>query len=206
MIHPGVAEQFFVVTDAEAAAVRSRFQVQKPYILFVGCIEPRKNVGALIAAYRQLPVSVRRDTELVMAGPIGWIQDEERETLLQSGEGVRYLGYVPESDLAGLFRGAAVVAYPSLYEGFGLPAAQAMACGVPVVSSNSSCLPEVIGDGGLLVDPTFAEELSHSLESILTSADLARELGSRGRELATNYRWSISAQKSLDFFHEVCGK
>ena len=116
------------------------------------------------------------------------------------GGGVRYLGYVPEGDLPGLYGGAAALVYPSYYEGFGLPAAQAMAAGVPVIASNRSCLPEVVGDAGLLVDPASVEELSEAMERVLTRPELARELAAAGRARAARFHWARCAEESLRVF------
>ena len=202
-IHPGVAEPFFAATAEDARRVGAKYELHGPYLLFVGCIEPRKNVPNLIRAYRRLPESVRRDAELVVAGPFGWAGEEVRGML--GGGGVRYLGYVPEGDLPGLYGGAAALAYPSYYEGFGLPAAQAMAAGVPVIASNRSCLPEVVGDAGLLVDPASVEELSEAMERVLTRPELARELAAAGRARAARFHWARCAEESLEFFREVVG-
>jgi alpha-1,3-rhamnosyl/mannosyltransferase len=203
VIHPGVAEPFFAAAAEDARRVDAKYELHSPYLLFVGCIEPRKNVPNLIRAYRRLPESVRRDAELVVAGPFGWAGEEVRGML--GGEGVRYLGYVPEGDLPGLYGGAAALAYPSYYEGFGLPAAQAMAAGVPVIASNRSCLPEVVGEAGLLVDPASVEELSDAMERVLTRPELARELAAAGRARAARFHWKRCAEESLEFFREVVG-
>ena len=119
---------------------------------------------------------------------------------------MRYLGYVPEAVLPGLVAGAAALIYPSYYEGFGLPAAQAMAAGVPVVASNRSCLPEVVQDAGLLIDPDCVEELSDAMQRILCNADLARTLATAGRRRSSTFRWSRCARESLEFFRDVSGR
>ena len=202
VIYPGVADVFFNVADDDVARLRQKYGIHTPYILFVGCIEPRKNVSCLIRAFMMLPASLRREIPLIIAGPFGWKSDEMRHLL--ATEPIRYLGYVPEIDLPALFRGASVVAYPSYYEGFGFPVAQAMAVGVPVVTSNRSCLPEVLGGGGLVVDPDSPEELASAIERIVTCADLARGLATQGKSRAgALYRWSLSANKSLEMFHRV---
>jgi glycosyltransferase involved in cell wall biosynthesis len=117
--------------------------------------------------------------------------------------GVRYLGYVPEDELPGLVAGASAFVYPSLYEGFGIPVAQAMAAGVPVITSNVSCLPEVAGEGGMFVDPRSSEELVKALKTMLTSPTLREQYGRSGRRLAERYRWQTCARQSLAFFHKV---
>jgi Glycosyltransferase len=129
--------------------VAQRYGLTRPYLLFVGTIEPRKNLNLLLDAYGQLAPELRESCELVVVGPSGWADAATIERLKL----IRYLGYVPEQDLPGITAGATVFVYPSLYEGFGFPVAQAMASGVPVITSNVSSLPEVAGEGAILIDP-----------------------------------------------------
>lgn len=129
---------------------------------------------------------------------------EDTGRLASRPAGVRYLGYVPEDELPGLMAGASAFIYPSLYEGFGFPVAQAMAAGVPVITSNTSCLPEIAGDGALLVDPRSAAEIRAAMEKLLASPSLRQELRVAGMARALrDYRWEICARKSLEFFHRV---
>lgn len=203
VIYPGVAEPFFRVTREQADATKTRYKLNAPYFLFVGCIEPRKNVPNIVLAWQRLAKSLRQDVQLVLAGPFGWASEEVKKTLAETNEGIQYLGYVPEADLPGLVRGAVALLYPSWYEGFGLPAAQAMAAGVPVIASNRSSLPEVVGDGGLLVNPDSVEELCHAMNRIATCPELSRELGMRGKSRARAFRWPECAARSLEFFHDL---
>jgi len=206
VIYPGVAEPFFCVTPTEACAVRKRLQLHAPYFLFVGCIEPRKNVPGLIRAYQQLPETFRRDAQLVIAGPFGWASESVRHLLMSSGNNVRYLGYVPEADLPGLIRGAIGLVYPSYYEGFGLPVAQAMAAGIPVIGSDRGSVPEVIGDGGLCVNPDSTDELSSAMQRIATDSELSGSLAAEGKLRASRFRWEACASESNRFFHEIIGR
>ena len=206
VIYHGIAEAFFQATPEEAAKARATYGLGAPYLLFVGCIEPRKNVPLLIRAYQSLPESTRREVQLVIAGPFGWESPEVYQLLTSGREPVRYLGYVPEADLPGLFRGALALVYPSRYEGFGFPPAQAMAAGVPVIASNCSSLPEVVGDAGLLVTPDSFEELREAMQRLVTHPALASDLGSRGKERAERFRWPVCARESLEFFHDVAGR
>lgn len=200
-IHPGVADAYF---EASAGDVPREFGVGKPYVLFVGTIEPRKNVGALLDAWCDLPAALRDEFRLVIAGPAGWNSAEVMNRLADSRSPAAYLGYVPEAKLPSLVAGATAVAYPSLYEGFGFPVAQAMACGVPVITSNVSSLPEVTGDGALLVDPRSPAEIRAAIERLLTDEKLRESAGAKGRAIAkARYRWPDSARKSLDFFRKV---
>lgn len=194
VIYNGVAPAFF---DAVPLAA------DKPYVLFVGTVEPRKNIAALLDAWTQLSPSVRQEFDLVLAGPAGWGDTGIGARLASAGPGVRYVGYVPEAELPALNAGATVFVYPSLYEGFGLPLAQAMAAGVPAVTSAVSSLPEVAAGAALLVDPRSAAEICAALERLLLSPSLRSELGERGRRRAEEYRWETCAARSWEFFEEV---
>ena len=143
VIYPGVPEVYF---GAQARPA------EQPYVLYLGTIEPRKNVDTLLDAWSGF--RLRGDFDLVIAGASGWSGEKTMARLASRPPGVRYLGYVPEDELPGLMAGASAFIYPSLYEGFGFPVAQAMAAGVPVITSNTSCLPEVAGEGGAVGGPS----------------------------------------------------
>jgi glycosyltransferase involved in cell wall biosynthesis len=165
----------------------------RPYILSVGALQPRKNLLTLIRAYRQLKLPV----ELVIAGQRGWMWEEiERE----AGNGVVLLGYVPDAELPALYRGAAVVAMPSLYEGFGLPLLEAMACGAPVVASNASCFPEVVGDAATLVDPHDVPAWAAALQRVIESPP-PREVSVRR---AAAFTWERTARETLAVYADAC--
>jgi glycosyltransferase involved in cell wall biosynthesis len=200
VIYPGIPEIFF---NGNPEFAKQKYKLNKPFILFVGTIEPRKNVDTLLDAWLQLPASSRDAHELVFAGPIGWAGNETVNRLRSGIEGVRVLGYVPEADLPSVTSAAAVFAYPSLYEGFGFPIVQAMAAGVPVITSNVSSMPEVVGGGGLLVDPCSANEIASAFERLLTSPRLRQDLGRKGREVASRFTWKNSAEQSAEFFSRL---
>jgi glycosyltransferase involved in cell wall biosynthesis len=205
VIYPGVAQPYFDVTPGRVEQVREHYGLERPYILYVGTIEPRKNVDGLLDAYTSLRTSLRHDVELVIAGPTGWSAAATQARLEAGMDGVRHLGYVPELYLPALTAGACVFAYPSFYEGFGFPVAQAMACGVPVVVSNLSSLPEVAGDAGFLVDPRSVHALTSALDRILSDSTLRALLAERARCRAHQFRWANAAQRSLEFFRQVVG-
>jgi len=193
VIYPGVPEVYF------GAQARPS---ERPYVLYLGAIEPRKNVDTLLDAWSGF--RFRGDFDLVVAGASGWAADETIHRLASRPPGVRYLGYVPEDELPGLMAGASAFVYPSLYEGFGFPVAQAMAAGIPVITSNTSCLPEVAGDGALLVDPRSPAEIRVAMEKLLASPALQRDLGAAGLARAKReYRWEVCARKSLEFFRKL---
>jgi alpha-1,3-rhamnosyl/mannosyltransferase len=191
-IHSGVPDEYFTAQPLRRP---------KPYVLFVGMIEPRKNIETLLDAWGD--VRFRGDVDLLIAGPPGWSSGRTMARLHSGERGVQYLGYVAESDMPSLTAGAAAFVYPSLYEGFGFPVAQAMAAGVPVITSNSSCLPEIAGEGALFVDPKSASELSAALEKLLDSESLRATVGGQGRVKAACYRWSECARLSLEFFRRI---
>ncbi|MGC9969669.1 MAG: glycosyltransferase family 1 protein [Bryobacteraceae bacterium] len=203
VIYPGVAEEFFTVEQAEAQAVAKRHRLDKPYLLYVGTIEPRKNVDRLLDAYRSIYEPVRKAHELVIVGPLGWCSEATRDRLRAPEPGIRYLGYVSEDDLPGLTAGATAFVFPSLYEGFGLPLVQAMACGVPAITSRGSSLGEVAGEDAILVDPRNTDAIAAAMQRLALSPSLREDLGQRGRLRAASFRWERNAQQSLAFFHKL---
>ena len=205
VIYHGVSGAYFDHPSLSAATA-AKYNLTRPYILFVSTIEPRKNLDRLLDAYSGLSAGIRDEFELIVAGPEGWASTQTIQRLASGEPGVRYLGYVPEVHLPGLTAGASLFVYPSLYEGFGFPVAQAMAAGVPVLTSAVSSLPEVVGDTARLVDPRSVDEIRKALEDLLLSPSVRREMAVRGRERARMFQWGECAEKSLRFFQTVCGK
>jgi alpha-1,3-rhamnosyl/mannosyltransferase len=199
VVHSGIADAFFAPGAAAVEEVRRRYGLERPFVLFIGTVEPRKNLDGLLDAWAAVPASLREEFELVLAGPIGWASPQTAARV----RSMRYLGYVPEADLAPLTAAAALFAYPSLYEGFGFPVAQAMAAGVPVVTSNVSSLPEIAGDAAVLVDPRSLQELRDALVRLMTSPSLRADLSARGRARAQRFRWQTCAEQSWDFFRKL---
>ncbi len=204
VIYSGVPKAFFEVQPQAVEAVRARYGLARPFVFGLGTIEPRKNIRTLIAAFEALPPSLREHFDLVLAGPMGWA-DQDTSSRVRGACAVRYLGYVPEADLAPLTAAATVFAYPSLYEGFGFPLAQAMAAGVASVTSNVSSLPEIAGDAAVLIDPRSLSELRDALERLMLSPDLRAELATKGRRRASLFTWERAAEQSLRFFESAAG-
>ena len=175
-------------------------QRERPYVLYVGTIEPRKNLDTLLDAWR---IVNTHDYDLVIAGATGW---RSEKTLARIREEATFLGYVPESEMPGLTAGATVFAYPSFYEGFGFPVAQAMAAGVPVLTSNTSCLPEITAGAAELVDPNSAEEIAATLKRLLDSESRRAGLAAKGRDRANLFRWENCAEESLALFRSLTGR
>lgn len=203
VIYPGVADAFFEATPQQARAAAEKYGLRRPYVLSLGTIEPRKNIDTLLDAWGQLPAAARAEFDLVAAGPAGWGDPATLERLRRGASGVRYLGYVPEEDLPGLTAGAAVFVYISLYEGFGLPLGQAMAAGVPSITSNISSMPEVAGEAALLVDPRSPAEVSSALGRLLSSPGLRERLGREAALRARQFTWEHCARRSLEFFRRL---
>jgi glycosyltransferase involved in cell wall biosynthesis len=203
VIYPGVPEAYFLIRNQDVERVRAGLQLRRPYLLYVGTVEPRKNVDLVLDALGDLPSSTSGEFDLVIAGSYGWSSQATMKRLKSSPPNVRYLGYVPESDLPALFAGAAAFLYPSLYEGFGFPVAQAMAAGVPVITSNVSSLPEITGGAAVLIDPRSRLELRDAIQNLLTSPSRLTELAAGGRVQARRFSWPAAAAKSIEFFARV---
>jgi glycosyltransferase involved in cell wall biosynthesis len=191
-----------------AAQVRAAYRLPTDFILFVGSLEPRKNILRLLTAYARLPSVLRRDVHLVLAGGPGWLNEDIRPTVHRLGlaDRVHFLGYVKEEDLPVVYSLATLFAYPSLYEGFGLPVLEAMQCGVPVLTSNVSALPEVVGEAALLVTPTDVEEITDGLTRLLESADLRTDLRARGYQRVQEFSWERCARETLAVYRRVHGE
>jgi alpha-1,3-rhamnosyl/mannosyltransferase len=205
VIYPGVSEAYFQPAQSAIERVRGAYGLQKPYLLFVGCIEPRKNLERVLDAWKALP-EVHRDFELIVAGPLGWDSERIAARLRLPDTGIRYLGYIPEEDLPAMLAGAAMLLYPSYYEGFGFPVVQAMAAGTPVVTSNGSSLAEIAGDAAVLVDPRSTGEIVEAIQQILFSPGMAQRLRACGRGRAQKFQWTDCARQSLQFFRKVAGQ
>jgi glycosyltransferase involved in cell wall biosynthesis len=185
--------------------VRQRYHLPEHFILFVGSLEPRKNITRLLAAYAKLASALQREVHLVLAGGPGWLNENIQATIQRLGlnERVHIVGYVEEKSLPVLYSLATVFVYPSLYEGFGLPVLDAMQCGVPVLTSNVSSLPEVAGDAALLVTPTEVEDIAHGLSRLLEHADLRAELRARGYQRVREFSWERCARETLAVYRNL---
>jgi glycosyltransferase involved in cell wall biosynthesis len=183
--------------------VLSRLKVHPPYLLFVGTLEPRKNLVRLIRAYRRA-AATGIPHALVLAGPLGWHhQHLHREIALRGPGEIVLTGEVPEPDLDPLYRFAAAFVYPALYEGFGLPVLEAMTRGVPVITSSTSSLPEVAGEAALGVDPGSVREIAAAIEAVATDPALAQKLATRGRARADRFSWDETARLTAQVYQKV---
>jgi glycosyltransferase involved in cell wall biosynthesis len=205
-VYCGVNPRFKPVSDEEALKrIRKKYGLDRSFVLFLGMIQPMKNLVRLIQAFKE---TVRRGFTgvLVLAGPKGWgYVEAAAEVQRQALDGqVIFPGPIRDEELPGLLSAAEIFVYPSLYEGFGLPPLEAMACGVPVVVSSSSSLPEVVGDAGLVVDPLNVGELAAAMWRALTDSALRDQLRARGFEQAKRFTWEEAARQTLEVYKATC--
>ena len=206
VVYPGRDQHLAPVTDPDVlAATRHRYGISERYLFYVGTLQPRKNLVRLVRAFAGSLAAEYPALQLVLAGKVGWLSAGILEEVRKAGLADRLLltGYVPGSDLPALMSGAVAFVFPSLYEGFGMPVLEAMACGTPVVCSNVSSLPEVAGEAALLVDPLDTGALAEALIRIVDDAELRSELVARGLEHVRSFSWRRCAQETLQVLEEV---
>lgn len=191
--------------DQARAHVKQKFGIEGDFILFVSTIEPRKNLPTLLAAYSKLRDAYASHAQLIVAGHKGWLTDEVDQAIekYKLRNRICFLGSVPTPELPYLYNAARVFALPSFYEGFGLPPLEAMASGTPVVVSNVSSLPEVVGDAGLLVDPNDVEAWAVALHRVLTDDALHAEMSAKGLVRAAHFSWERAARETLEVYRKV---
>jgi glycosyltransferase involved in cell wall biosynthesis len=203
IVHQGVGPQFKPELDqGKLAFIRQTYGLPERYLLYVGSIEPRKNLAGLIEVFSHIK---EKDIKLVIAGRKGWRYRSIFEHLetLELEEKVILTGYVPDDDLPALYSNAEAFVFPSLYEGFGLPLLEAMACGAPVVSSNTSSLPETAGEAAILIAPQDDQSWVNALNDISSNPHLREELRQKGFRRVKDFSWDIAAQKTLAIYHEI---
>lgn len=195
VVYPGYDD---TLRPGDPTLVREKYQLPERYVLHVGTLQPRKNLARLIEAVGILNTKIAAPVTLVLAGQPGWLAAPLLAQARTNAAYVRLLGYVPDADLAGLYSGAAAFAFPSLYEGFGFPVLEAMACGTPVVCANTASLPELVGDAALQVNPLDAVALATALHQLLTDAPLVANLRARGFEQIKRFSWAKAVRETLE--------
>ncbi len=205
--YDGVDARFFEpATPGEIEQTRKKYGIGDAYILTVGNLQPRKNLVRLIAAYSRLR-RARPDIrhQLVIVGKKAWKYHPIMKSVKDSpwADDIILTDYIPDEDLPALYRGAAVMAYPSMFEGFGLPPLEAMACGTPVVVSDRSALPEVVGGAGIKVYPYDVEEIASAIAAVLLDEDVAAWFGRAGEKRATRFTWEQCAKRTMQVYEEV---
>ncbi len=191
VVYPGVDAP--PVGDIQA--VRARYRLPERYFLFLGTLQPRKNIERIARAYAQWRATHSgEDVGLVLAGAQGWLFDP---AWTAGVEGITLTGYVDDTDRGALYAGALALVFPSLYEGFGFPAVEAMSCGTPVLASSTSSLPELVGDAGLLVDPLNTDEIANGMAQLSDDLTIRQQFAERGRAQAAQFTWEAAARGIL---------
>ncbi|MBM3130288.1 MAG: glycosyltransferase family 4 protein [Chloroflexi bacterium] len=202
VVYPCMSSTFRSTAPASAA---TKYRLPDSYVFYLGTLEPRKNIPTLLRAFALAKKRGALPHALVIAGARGWRYDDIFRTVEELGikDQVIFLGYVPDQDLPALYSGADVFAYLSWYEGFGFPVLEAMACGTPVLTSNVSALPEVVGDAGILVPPNDPEQAADAIVRVLADAEWRRELSARGLARAALFTQERFARGILQVYEEV---
>ncbi|MEK7671840.1 MAG: glycosyltransferase family 1 protein [Bacteroidota bacterium] len=203
IVQPPVNECFSSTKNiSENEIVKQKFNLIKPYILFVGTFEPRKNIPAIVKAFEQVQKDCRPDVDLVLVGKQGWLYDETLRTINSSQvkSRIHYLEYVSDNELWSLYRQALCFVYPSLYEGYGFPILEAMASGVPIITSNSSSLRELADGVALLVDPRSIQDIAEAMNMLITNEVRRVEMRQRGLHIIQQFTAEAAAKKVLDIY------
>ncbi|HEX77693.1 MAG TPA: glycosyltransferase family 4 protein [Dehalococcoidia bacterium] len=204
VVYGAADERFQPLEEKEVAEVKRKYSLDFPFVLSVAVLEPRKNLPTLIKSFHKLK-NQGLQHRLVIGGGRGW----KYKNIFRTVEGlgldkeVIFLGYVPGEDLPKLYNAADLFVFPSIYEGFGLPPLEAMACGCPVITSNASSLPEVVGDAGIMVDPYDVDGWTEAMGEVLSNKGLRRDMRERGLERAKLFSWEKTAKETLRVYEEV---
>lgn len=208
VVHCGLNPSWFnKVSDEQRNIVKRKYGLSEKYLLFVGTLQPKKNIDNIISAYSVLNNDLKKSFPLVIVGRKGCITDAEMiqlNNLVASGNG-RWLEYVSDEDLPTIYQCATAFIFPSLYEGFGMPVLEAFASGIPVITSNTSSLPEIAGDAALLINPKSVDELNNAMEKLLNSESLRKQLVSAGLLRAREFTWEKSAKEMVKIYKRILG-
>lgn len=193
---------------AETLATRMRLGIEGDFLLFVGTLEPRKNLPTLVSAFREVLTETNSRLQLVIAGKTGWLTDDLFTQVRELGLAahVIFTGYLPDDDLCVLYTSCRAFVYPSLYEGFGLPPLEAMACSAPVIASRIPSIAEVVGEAAVLVDPTDTAALSRSIIELLADENMRQLIASNGRQRALEFSWERTARLMRDVYDETLAR
>jgi glycosyltransferase involved in cell wall biosynthesis len=208
IIYPGIDQSmFYRRSENEIKEIKARYAIQGKYILFVGNLEPRKNLINLLLAYEQLDESLRKEYSLLLVGTKGWLDNEifkVIQRLRMNGNHIQQpIEYVEDEDRPAIFSGAELFVYPSLYEGFGIPPVEAMACGVPVIVSDNSSLPEAVGDAAKMVKADSVEQISKAMTTVLQDKKLREKMINEGFEQVNKFSWDIEASKLIKILEDM---
>ena len=207
VIYEGVDESFKNATSTDNKLVRGKFGLKRNFLLYVGNHKPHKNLTRLLQAYGKLDQKLQKAYDLVITGKM---EESDRYSFrivreLGLGSRVKFIGFVHQKDLPGVYRSATALVMPSLREGFGLPVLEAMACGTPVVAANTSALPEVAGEACVFFDPYRTDEMTSAISEVLEDERLRRKLSEMGRKRADSFSWRETARRTMEVYEEVGG-
>ena len=208
VIPEAAREAFQQIATTETESVRRRLAIEDDFILFVGTIEPRKNLLTLVRAFEEIVRSDSRRPQLVIAGATGWLSQDVFAYVQAAGisDRIRFVGYLADHDLRALYSACRTFVYPSLYEGFGLPLLEAMACGAPVITSDTPSIRETVGEAALLVSPTDSSGLTQAIVRLLDNAAERQERSVAGMRHVRKFSWEKTARATLDLYREVLKK
>ena len=201
VVVPGVNGRYHPIPPEQITAFRQKHNLPERFILHVGTLQPRKNIPTLLEALAKLDKNIH----LVLAGGKGWLYDEifAQIKALSLVDRVIFPGYVADEDLPSWYNAAALFAFPSVYEGFGMPVVEAMACGTPVVASDASSIPEAVGDAGLLFNPQDADELADRMTSVLNDSALSATMRANGLQHARKFSWEDAGRETAVIYHQL---
>ncbi len=205
-VHLGVDPTFAPVSQAQAAPIMAKHGVRfGAYLLFIGTVEPRKNLSRLIRAYNVFRANASYALPLVLVGASGWLNQDLFREIDKSPwkDEIKIMGYVAKTDLSALYSGATAFVYPSIYEGFGLPPLEAMACGAPVITADNSSLPEVVGDAAILVDAYEVDVIAHAMVQVASDPSVREDLRQRGLARAKLFTWRRTAEQTLAVYEKA---
>ncbi len=207
IVNCGISQKLYQskISDSQRQEILDKFRIEGNYLLYVGTLEPRKNIGGLVEAYEKLQRQMPDCPKLVLAGKRGWMYEEIYDKIKHYGleKQVIMTGYLTEDEKVALMQGAKVFLFPSSYEGFGIPPAEAMACGIPVVASNTASMPEVVGEGGLLVPPENTEEIADAVKKLLTDQRYYEDMARKAKTQAAGFTWERAADRLRGVYMEL---
>lgn len=212
VVYPGIKDAATLIPHIyPMQELQTKYGISKEFILFVGTLQPRKNISRLIEAFSELIKQKKyhdSSLQLVIVGKKGWQYEPILGSPKKFGieDKVKFLDFVPDEELAMLYKNALCFAFPSLYEGFGLPILEAMKLGCPVITSNISSMPEAGGDAALYVNPRDVEDITKKLDKVVSSSDLRREMVEKGKKQAQKFSWEKAAKETLNVLEQVAGE
>jgi len=203
VVYEGIGEEFYPQTSLKSSLVRTRYSIKRPYMLFLGKINETKNVRGLLEAYSLLKYESPPDLVIAGNSDAQSLNIKKLAEELEISNNVKHLGYIPKTDIPALMSGAEIFVWPSFYEGFGLPVLEAMACGAPVISSSNSCIPEIVGDAGILVDPGNIQKISAAMKKVLADKEIRLSMKKKSLERSKYFSAKKMAAETLNIYRRI---